>query len=51
MNISILNYVENEDGSADVEVRLDEESTKFLINEGFKAVLLAAIKRETEDRK
>jgi hypothetical protein len=43
MNINILDVVEQEDGSAIVEMKLDNEAFIFLLSEGFQAVLRKVI--------
>ena len=43
MNMEMLVLKENEDGSADVELRIDQEGKEYLINLGFNALLMKAI--------
>ena len=39
MEISIINYTERDDGSADVEIRMDDRTKLFLINYAFNEIL------------
>lgn len=39
MNINVLDVIEQEDGSAIVELKLDNEASVFFMSEGFNAVL------------
>jgi len=39
MNIIVKNLIENEDGSADVELEIDEPTKMILIQEGFLSIL------------
>lgn len=32
MQLTVINIIENEDGSADVELKMDEETKNYLIN-------------------
>lgn len=43
MNINVLNCVENEDGTADLEVVLDQEALAYFVNIGINKVLLNVI--------
>jgi len=46
MNIIVKNLIENEDGSADVELEMDEPTKMILIQEGFLAVLKEWIEQQ-----
>lgn len=39
MEISIINYTERDDGSADVEIRMDDRTKLFLLNYAFNEIL------------
>ena len=43
MNLTVTELRENEDGSADVELRMDNEAREFLIQEGFLTILKSYI--------
>lgn len=43
MNINVLNCVENEDGTADLEVKLDQEALTYFVNIGINNVLRQVI--------
>lgn len=43
MNINVLKCVENEDGTADLEVKLDQEALSYFINIGINEVLRKVI--------
>ena len=47
MDIEILNMIERDDGSADVEMRMDEKTRLFLINYAFVDILRKAL---TDDK-
>lgn len=49
MKIELLNLTENEDGSADVDLELDDDAKKLLIQLGVEALLLRAIKTYKEE--
>lgn len=49
MNIQVTMIKENEDGSAQVEIDLDDEGKMFLLQEGLIAVITKAIKKEEND--
>ena len=42
----VENVVENDDGTADVDLHLDEQEVKFLIQEGFLSLLTKYIEEE-----
>jgi hypothetical protein len=48
MKIELLNLTENEDGSADVDLELDDEAKKLLIQVGIETLLLRVIKNYEE---
>ena len=48
MKIELLNLTENEDGSADVDLELDDEAKKLLIQVGIVTLLLRVIKNYEE---
>lgn len=48
MKIELLCLTENEDGSADVEVELDDEAKKLLIQLGLETLILRAIDKQKE---
>jgi hypothetical protein len=48
MKIELLKLTENEDGSADVDLELDDDAKKLLIQLGVEALLLRAIKTYEE---
>ncbi len=48
MKIELLCLTENEDGSADMEVELDEEAKTLLIQVGLETLLLRAIDKYKE---
>lgn len=39
MNVSVLQVIEQDDGSAVIEVNLDKEAIEFFVSEGVNAVL------------
>lgn len=43
MNINVLNCIENEDGTADLEVKLDQEALTYFVNIGINNMLLKVI--------
>lgn len=43
MNINVLTCVENEDGTADLELKLDQEALAYFINVGINSVLRQVI--------
>ena len=47
--IKVLNYKENEDGTATVEFDLDEESQKFLFDIGMQMLMLCACYKKNPD--
>ena len=47
--IEVVNIVENEDGTANVELELDAEATRLLMQEGFISILQTHI--EEQERK
>ena len=51
MNINVLTCVENEDGSADLEVKLDQEALAFFINVGINKALSEVITKLKETEK
>jgi hypothetical protein len=51
MNILVNTLVENEDGSADVELELDEEAKILLIGEGFLSIVKEWIELHKNDNK
>ena len=40
MEISIIKFTEREDGSADVEIRMDDKTKLFLLNYAFNEILM-----------
>jgi hypothetical protein len=44
--IEVVNIVENEDGTANVELELDVEAVRLLIQEGFISILATHIKEQ-----
>jgi hypothetical protein len=48
MKIELLKLTENEDGSADVDLELDDEAKKLLIQVGIETLLLRVIKNYEE---
>jgi hypothetical protein len=49
MEIRVMTVKENEDGSADVDVKFDEEGLHFLIQEGLSAILKQAVDMAREN--
>ena len=49
MEIKVITVKENEDGSADVDVRFDAEGLQFLIQEGLTSILKQAIDMTKKD--
>ena len=49
MKIELLNLTENEDGSADVDLELDDDAKKLLIQLGVETLLLRAINTYKEE--
>ncbi len=49
MRIELLNLIENEDGSADIEVDVDEEAKKLLLQLGLETLILRAIDKYKEE--
>ena len=47
--ISVLEITENEDGSANVELDLDVEAVRLLLNVGFNQLLREHLEKETND--
>jgi hypothetical protein len=45
MKLELLSLTENEDGSADLEVDVDEEAKKLLLQVGLEALLIRAIEK------
>jgi hypothetical protein len=45
MKLELLSLTENEDGSADLEVDVDEEAKKLLLQVGLEALIIRAIER------
>lgn len=43
MNINVLKCVENEDGTADIELKLDQEALSYFVNIGVNSVLRQVI--------
>ncbi len=50
MKIELLCLTENEDGSADMEVELDDEAKTLLIQVGLETLLLRAIENYKESK-
>lgn len=50
MKIELLSLTENEDGSADMEVELDEEAKTLLIQVGLEALIIRAIENYKESK-
>ena len=48
MRLELLSLTENEDGSADLEVDVDEEAKKLLLQVGLEALLIRAIEKYKE---
>lgn len=48
MKLELLSLTENEDGSADVEVEIDDESKKLLLQAGLEALIIRAIESYKE---
>lgn len=46
MDIEILDMIERDDGSADVEMRMDEKTRLFLINYAFVDILRKALNED-----
>jgi hypothetical protein len=44
--IEVVNIVENEDGTANVELELDVEAVRLLMQEGFISILATHIKEQ-----
>jgi len=51
MNIIVKNLIENEDGSADVELEIDEPTKMILIQEGFLSILKEWIELQKDANK
>lgn len=49
MKLELLSLTENEDGSADLEVDVDEEAKKLLLQVGLEALIIRAIERYKEE--
>lgn len=49
MKIELLSLTENEDGSADMEVELDEEAKTLLIQVGLEVLITRAIDKYKEE--
>ena len=47
--IEVLKVTENEDGTATIELDLDPESVRLLINVGFNQLLREHLEKETND--
>lgn len=43
MRLELLSLTENEDGSADLEVEVDDEAKKLLLQVGLEALIIRAI--------
>ena len=48
MKLELLSLTENEDGSADLEVDVDEEAKKLLLQVGLETLLIRAIEKYKE---
>ena len=48
MKLELLSLTENEDGSADLEVDVDEEAKKLLLQVGLEALIIRAIESYKE---
>lgn len=46
--VEVLNIIENEDGSANVELDLDAEAVKLLVQEGFISILKNHIEEQEQ---
>ena len=46
--VEVLNIIENEDGSANVELDLDVEAVKLLVQEGFISILKNHIEEQEQ---
>ena len=51
MNISLTELVENEDGSADVKLEIDNEAQRLLIQVGLEKILLDMIHKIEKESK
>jgi len=51
MNIRLTVVSENPDGSADVNVKYDEEGLQFLVQEGVTAILKQYIKQQKKEKR
>jgi hypothetical protein len=49
--IEVVNIVEHEDGSANVELELDAEAVRLLMQEGFVSILAAHIEEQERKKK
>lgn len=49
MKIDLIKLIENEDGSADCELELDEAGKTYLIQLGFNTLLMKAIENHKTD--
>jgi hypothetical protein len=49
MNIELIELVENEDGSADIQLELDDDAKKLLIQLGFEKLLTDVINKYKEE--
>ena len=50
MQIEVLEVVENTDGSMYVELELDQEASKMMLEIGFNEMLIRAIKNDIKDK-
>lgn len=48
--VKVTNLVENEDGSATLQIDTSREATEFLVQEGLIAILKKAIDKENEEK-
>lgn len=48
MKLELLSLTENEDGSADLDVEVDEEAKKLLLQVGLEALIIRAIESYKE---
>ena len=49
--IEVVNIVENEDGTANVELELDTEAVRLLMQEGFISILKTHIEEQERKKK
>lgn len=50
MRIDIVSEQENDDGSLDLQLEIDEEAKTFLLQEGFMAILMRAAQRVVDSQ-